>query len=127
MYHVKPSNESRILSYSPQRYGWHGSEDKFLQKTFDHAIPRYPWLERYRDRAVTELEFLHGHLNYPGDRACMLFLQRQGQENNQYIFGCGILIALLHIYILVSIYMYQVCLFLTHDNCNMLVYFTIKD
>ncbi|XP_071479087.1 TPR repeat-containing protein DDB_G0287407-like [Diadema antillarum] len=63
-----------IVGFFGQRYGWHGSQDEFLQKTFDHAVPRYPWLDQYRDRSVTELEFLHGHLNKPGTRpACFFF------------------------------------------------------
>lgn len=63
-----------IVGFFGQRYGWHGSTDEFLQKTFEHAIPSYPWLEGYRDRSVTELEYLHGHLNSPGNRpACFFF------------------------------------------------------
>ena len=49
-----------------QRYGWHGVDDKSLQENFDNAIENYPWLEKYRDKSVTELEYLHGHLNNPG-------------------------------------------------------------
>lgn len=49
-----------------QRYGWQGRNDEVLQKNFDAAISSYPWLENVRDRSVTELEFLHGHLNHPG-------------------------------------------------------------
>ena len=49
-----------------QRYGWHGRDDTSLQENFDNAVGRYPWLEDVRDKSVTELEFLHGHLNNPG-------------------------------------------------------------
>lgn len=49
-----------------QRYGWHGRNDDNLQDNFDNALGRYPWLENFRDKSVTELEFLHGHLNNPG-------------------------------------------------------------
>ena len=34
----------------------------------------YPWLAEYRGKAVTELEFLHGHLRNPGRiPACFYF------------------------------------------------------
>lgn len=49
-----------------QRYGWHGESDALLQQNFDNAVGRYPWLANFRDRSVTELEFLHGHLLHPG-------------------------------------------------------------
>ena len=56
-----------------KRYGWHG-EDKLLQKTFDVAQHDYPWLADHRGKAVTELEFLHGHLRNPGHiPACFYF------------------------------------------------------
>jgi nephrocystin-3 len=57
-----------------QRYGWQGEDDEVLQQNFNTALPRYPWLEQYRNKSVTELEFLHGHLNHPGKiPACILF------------------------------------------------------
>ena len=49
-----------------QRYGWHGADDAALQENFEEALGLFPWLENYRDKSVTELEFLHGHLNDPG-------------------------------------------------------------
>ena len=62
------------IIYLFKRYGWHGDKDEFLQRTFDFAIPSYPWIDKYRDKAVTELEFLHGHLNDPGAiPACFFF------------------------------------------------------
>ncbi|XP_072027805.1 TPR repeat-containing protein DDB_G0287407-like [Amphiura filiformis] len=67
-----------IVGFFGQRYGWHGDKDEFLQRTFDFALPRYPWIDKYRDRAVTELEFLHGHLNNPGARpACFFFRDKK--------------------------------------------------
>ena len=49
-----------------QRYGWQGVEDAALQANFDAAAPSYAWINDYRDRSVTELEFLHGHLRQLG-------------------------------------------------------------
>lgn len=63
-----------------QRYGWHGF-DNLLQKSFDVAAVKYPWLNDYRERAVTELEFLHGHLRNPGKRAaCFFFRDKVGMR-----------------------------------------------
>ena len=54
-----------------QRYGWNGRHDAVLQ---DKAAEKYPWVEKYRDKSVTELEFMHGHLNNPGNvTACFCF------------------------------------------------------
>ena len=39
------------------------------------AAVKYPWLNDYRERAVTELEFLHGHLRDPGKRAACFFFR----------------------------------------------------
>ena len=50
-----------------QRYGWHGESDTVLQKNITNAIPQYPWLAKVKDRSVTEMEMMHGHLNKPGD------------------------------------------------------------
>ncbi len=50
-----------------QRYGWHGLDDPDLQANMTNAVEKYPWVDEFRDRSVTELEFLHGHLNNPGD------------------------------------------------------------
>ena len=38
-----------------------------MQENFDEALGLFHWLDKYRDRSVTELEFLHGHLNHPGN------------------------------------------------------------
>ncbi|KAL3873137.1 hypothetical protein ACJMK2_036291 [Sinanodonta woodiana] len=63
-----------FVGFFGQRYGWHGAEDKVLQQNFDNAVGRYPWLNDVRDKSVTELEFLHGHLNNPGKLpACIFF------------------------------------------------------
>ena len=72
-----------------QRYGWHGKDDEALQKNMDRAAEAFPWVEQYRDRSATEMEFLHGHINKPGQMpACFAFrnpqydeqVSRQGKE-----------------------------------------------
>ncbi|XP_005108051.2 TPR repeat-containing protein DDB_G0287407, partial [Aplysia californica] len=55
-----------FIGFYGQRYGWHGAKDPMLQKNIDNAKKRYPWLTKVKDRSVTEMEFLHGHLNSPG-------------------------------------------------------------
>ncbi|KAL8596645.1 hypothetical protein ACOMHN_051974 [Nucella lapillus] len=55
-----------FVGFYAQRYGWHGSTDTSLQQNIDLCVKRYPWLAKVRDRSVTEMEFLHGHLNKPG-------------------------------------------------------------
>ncbi|KAL5008182.1 hypothetical protein ScPMuIL_013763 [Solemya velum] len=80
-----------FVGFFGQRYGWHGADDKLLQENFDNAVGRYPWLDNVRDRSVTELEFLYGHLNAPGHLpACILFrdkahddLRRKEGEKNE--------------------------------------------
>jgi hypothetical protein len=63
-----------------KRYGWHG-EDRLLQNTFDVAQHDYPWLAEHRGKAVTELEFLHGHLRNPGRiPACFYFRDKVCDE-----------------------------------------------
>ncbi|XP_052798547.1 TPR repeat-containing protein DDB_G0287407-like isoform X1 [Mya arenaria] len=64
-----------FVGFFGQRYGWHGADDAGLQKNFDNALPRYPWLADVRDRSVTELEFLHGFLNNPGYIPATLFFR----------------------------------------------------
>ncbi|XP_005111748.1 TPR repeat-containing protein DDB_G0287407 [Aplysia californica] len=56
-----------FIGFFGQRYGWHGDSDDLLQRNFDNAVGRYPWLDKVRDKGVTELEFLRGHLNQPGE------------------------------------------------------------
>lgn len=44
-----------------ERYGWCAGEhgpDALLRATFDAAADTFPWIDRYRDRSVTELEVL---------------------------------------------------------------------
>ncbi|ESO89421.1 hypothetical protein LOTGIDRAFT_234276 [Lottia gigantea] len=57
-----------------QRYGWHGENDKDLQRNINNASDRYPWIKHHRNASVTAIEYLHGHLNKPGDLpACFAF------------------------------------------------------
>ena len=57
-------NRSDIfIGFFGQRYGWHGIEDQILQMNFDNVKDKFPWIDKYRDRSVTEIEFLHGALN----------------------------------------------------------------
>ena len=35
----------------------------------------YPWLVNFRDKSVTELEFLHGFLNDPGHLPAAIFFR----------------------------------------------------
>lgn len=69
-----------IVGFFGQRYGWHGF-DNLLQKSFDVAAVKYPWLNDYRERAVTELEFLHGHLRNPGKRAACFFFRDKSYDD----------------------------------------------
>ncbi|XP_048254265.1 nephrocystin-3-like isoform X2 [Haliotis rufescens] len=63
-----------FVGFYGQRYGWHGLQDKALQQNIDNALSRFPWLKDKRNCSVTELEFLHGHLNKPGATpACFCF------------------------------------------------------
>ncbi|XP_070580560.1 TPR repeat-containing protein DDB_G0287407-like [Ptychodera flava] len=67
-----------FVGFFGQRYGWHGVDDDLLQRSFDVAASTKPWLNQYRDRSVTEIEFLHGHLNHPGDKpACFFFRDKE--------------------------------------------------
>ncbi|KAK7481184.1 hypothetical protein BaRGS_00027617 [Batillaria attramentaria] len=70
-----------FVCFFGQRYGWHqsaGHTDGLLQQNIDSALGKYPWLDNYRDRSVTELELLHGHLNNPGVLpSCVLFRDKQ--------------------------------------------------
>jgi nephrocystin-3 len=59
-----------------QRYGWSHAKsltqpnapldesgDDMLKKCLDRAAQNFPWIEKYRDRSVTELEIRHAALN----------------------------------------------------------------
>ncbi|XP_067680121.1 TPR repeat-containing protein DDB_G0287407-like [Haliotis asinina] len=70
-----------FVGFYGQRYGWHGADNDNIQRNIDNAVGRYPWLNNFRDRSVTELEFIHGHLNSPGDLpACICFRDKRYDE-----------------------------------------------
>ncbi|XP_041351126.1 TPR repeat-containing protein DDB_G0287407-like [Gigantopelta aegis] len=74
-----------------QRYGWHGSSDKMLQKNFDNAVQTYPWINKLRDRSVTEVEFFHGFMENPGYLpACFVFRDKSyDDEQHQKLVDAG--------------------------------------
>lgn len=76
-----------FVGFFGQRYGWHGLNDSSLQATFDAAVPHYPWLEKYRDRSVTELEFLHGHLNNPQKVPAILCFRHKEYDDKMRSIG----------------------------------------
>ncbi|KAK3780654.1 hypothetical protein RRG08_028102 [Elysia crispata] len=55
-----------FIGFFGQRYGWHGETDELLQQNIDNAVGRYAFLDKARGKSVTEFEFMHGHLNNPG-------------------------------------------------------------
>ncbi|CAG5114750.1 unnamed protein product [Candidula unifasciata] len=70
-----------FIGFFGQRYGWHGESDDLLQRNFDNAVGRYPWLADYRDRSVTELEFLHGHLLHPSQLPASLCFRDKAYDD----------------------------------------------
>ncbi|XP_041350705.1 TPR repeat-containing protein DDB_G0287407-like [Gigantopelta aegis] len=73
-----------FIGFFGQRYGWHGADDEVLQHNFDNAVGQYPWLHKVRGKSVTELEYLHGHLNNPGALpACILFRSKEYDDAMQ--------------------------------------------
>eukprot|EP00727_Mastigamoeba_balamuthi_P000082 m51a1_g10070 hypothetical protein (1394) ;mRNA; f:13934-19564 len=61
-----------------ERYGWSQGDrqDELLAKTFAQAEPQYPWITKYADRSVTELEVRAGVLNDQKANEHALFLLR---------------------------------------------------
>ena len=51
-----------------ERYGWSqpdassGKRDALLEKSFENGEKKHPWLSKYRDRSVTEVEVLYASL-----------------------------------------------------------------
>ncbi|GFN73711.1 tetratricopeptide repeat protein [Plakobranchus ocellatus] len=66
-----------------QRYGWHGLEDAVLQKNIDNALRQYPWLAKVKDRSVTEMEILHGHLNKPGAMPAIFAFRNKAYDDSE--------------------------------------------
>lgn len=68
-----------FLGILGQRYGWCKSgviPDKTLEETFENASRRYPWIQKYTDRSITEIEMLYGALFYPDLASSSLFYLR---------------------------------------------------
>ena len=69
-----------FLGILGHRYGWSQQSssisDRALSATFDDAMEKYPWVDSYRDRSVTELEMLHGALFHPSLSPNALFYLR---------------------------------------------------
>ncbi|XP_077980178.1 TPR repeat-containing protein DDB_G0287407-like [Glandiceps talaboti] len=69
-----------FVGFYGQRYGWNGAKDEHLQRNLDVAAIKYPWVNQYRDRSVTEIEFLHGFLNEPGKRTSCFFFRAKAYD-----------------------------------------------
>uniref|UniRef100_A0A6B2KWH3 Uncharacterized protein n=1 Tax=Arcella intermedia TaxID=1963864 RepID=A0A6B2KWH3_9EUKA len=68
-----------------ERYGWSkvpGKSDAVLDKTFNIASKKFPWISGYSDRSITELEILHATEHSKSIRR-NLFLFRD--SNSQWI------------------------------------------
>eukprot|EP00042_Codosiga_hollandica_P055308 m.771189 g.771189 ORF g.771189 m.771189 type:complete len:1360 (+) comp59089_c0_seq3:331-4410(+) len=64
-----------FVGFYAQRYGWHGTNDQHLMTNYEKAKHKYPWIEQYREKSVTELEFLAGHFNCPEQKAATFFFR----------------------------------------------------
>jgi len=56
-----------FVGFFGQRYGWYISgmneeADQLFERNLQKVVPQYPWIQGYRDRSITEIEFLHAHL-----------------------------------------------------------------
>lgn len=56
--------------------------DKNLEETFENAGRRYPWIQKYTDRSITEIEMLYGSLFYPEYSGSSLFYLRDASYAN---------------------------------------------
>eukprot|EP01147_Barroeca_monosierra_P006346 gene6346-9273_t len=61
-----------------RRYGSYYIPDdastEWVLHSFDRAADHFPWVQQYRDRAITEVEFRHGFMRDPGTKpAIVLF------------------------------------------------------
>ncbi|XP_071079623.1 TPR repeat-containing protein DDB_G0287407-like [Haliotis cracherodii] len=70
-----------FVGFFGQRYGWFGKNDEALQKNIEKAIMRYPWLDGHRGKSVTEMEFLHGHLNTPGSMPAIICFRDKSYDD----------------------------------------------
>eukprot|EP01105_Mastigella_eilhardi_P019218 TRINITY_DN450_c0_g1_i3.p1 TRINITY_DN450_c0_g1~~TRINITY_DN450_c0_g1_i3.p1 ORF type:complete len:1376 (-),score=324.64 TRINITY_DN450_c0_g1_i3:50-4144(-) len=68
-----------FISMLGERYGWCHSEnekDELLTKTFANAVAKFPWIMKYTDRSITELEIRHAVLNASQRERHALFFLR---------------------------------------------------
>ncbi|XP_063723269.1 TPR repeat-containing protein DDB_G0287407-like [Symsagittifera roscoffensis] len=72
-----------FVGFFGARYGWHGSEDPALQQAIDKALPENPWLSEFRDRSVTEMEFLEGRLRNPDSKRPAAFFFRDSEYDKE--------------------------------------------
>ncbi|KAK3086865.1 hypothetical protein FSP39_024606 [Pinctada imbricata] len=72
-----------FVGFFGQRYGWHGRDDAALQENFDNSVGSYQWLNDFRDKSVTELEFLHGHLNHPGQLPAVICFRDKSHDDEK--------------------------------------------
>ncbi|GFN83092.1 tetratricopeptide repeat protein [Plakobranchus ocellatus] len=71
-----------FIGFFGQRYGWHGLTDELLQQNIDNAVGRYPFLDKVRDKSVTEFEFMHGHLNHPGQLPVVICFRDKAYDDS---------------------------------------------
>jgi len=75
-----------------ERYGWSQTKenlDRVLQKTVDIASQKFPWINQYSDRSVTELEIRHAmEKSSSGKNRRALFLFRD--NNSHWITSAGL-------------------------------------
>lgn len=75
-----------FVSFVGDRYGWSqvpGRKDELLRQTFETAMREHPWLEKYQDRSITEIEILYGALLqdrnvskvFPDPTHCFLYIR----------------------------------------------------
>lgn len=59
-----------------RRYGSYYIPDdastEWVLHSFDRAADHFPWVQQYRDRAITEVEFRHGFMRDPGTVCCIM-------------------------------------------------------
>ncbi|RUS83651.1 hypothetical protein EGW08_008619 [Elysia chlorotica] len=70
-----------FIGFFGQRYGWHGETDELLQRNIDNAVGRYAFLDQARDKSVTEFEFMHGHLNNPGELPAVICFRDKAYDD----------------------------------------------
>ncbi|CAD5121309.1 DgyrCDS9836 [Dimorphilus gyrociliatus] len=78
------SRSDIFIGFYGQRYGWHGVNDRDLQENFERSKIRFPWINSYRDRSITELEFIAGHLNCPGAIPACICFRDISYDNEKY-------------------------------------------